>query len=102
MWRSSLAALAMALAAATVHADESTIQLAQAEGVERVQAACAICHSLDYIVMNSPFQDRAGWEKTVAKMVKVMGAPIVPEDAAAIVDYLDKHYGKPGATTAAR
>jgi len=102
MWRSSLAALAMSLAAATVGADESTIQLAQAEGVERVQAACAICHSLDYIVMNSPFQDRAGWEKTVTKMVKVMGAPIAPEDAAMIVDYLEKHYGKAAATAAAR
>jgi len=102
MWRSSLAALAMSLAAATVDADESTIHLAQAEGVERVQAACAICHSLDYIVMNSPFQDRAGWEKTVTKMVKVMGAPIAPEDAAVIVDYLEKHYGTAAATAAAR
>jgi hypothetical protein len=102
MWRSSLAALAMSLAAATVHADESSIQLAQAEGVERVQAACVICHSLDYIVMNSPFQDRAGWEKTVTKMVKVMGAPIAPEDAAVIVAYLEKHYGKAAATAAAR
>ena len=102
MWRSSLAALAMSLAAATVHADESSIQLAQAEGVERVQAACVICHSLDYIVMNSPFQDRAGWEKTVTKMVKVMGAPIAPEDAAVIVDYLEKHYGKAAATAVAR
>ena len=102
MWRSSLAALAMSLAAATVHADESSIRLAQAEGVERVQAACVSCHSLDYIVMNSPFQDRAGWEKTVTKMVKVMGAPIAPEDVAVIVDYLEKHYGKVAATAAAR
>ena len=94
MWRSSLAALAMTLAAATVHADESSIQLAQAEGVERVQAACAICHSLDYIVMNSPFQDRAGWEKTVTKMVKVMGAPMTADDVATVVAYLDTHYGK--------
>jgi hypothetical protein len=45
--------------------------------------------------MNSPFQDRGGWEKTVNKMVKVMGAPITPEDSAAIVDYLATHYGKP-------
>jgi hypothetical protein len=60
-----------------------------------VQAACAICHSLDYIEMNSPFQDRAGWDKTVTKMVKVMGAPIEPADSAAIVDYLAAHYGKP-------
>ena len=77
-----------------VLADESSVRLAQGEGVERVQAACAICHSLDYIVMNSPFQDRAAWEKTVTKMVKVMGAPITAEDTAAIVAYLDRHYGK--------
>jgi len=92
-------AVALLSLAAPVQADESSVQLAQGEGVERVQAYCAMCHSLDYIVMNSPFQDRAGWEKTVNKMVKVMGAPIAPEDAAAVVDYLERHYGKgaPGA-----
>jgi mono/diheme cytochrome c family protein len=75
--------------------DETSLKLVPGDGLERVQAACAICHSLDYIVMNSPFQDRAGWEKTVTKMVKVMGAPIAPEDAAAIVDYLATNYGGP-------
>jgi hypothetical protein len=54
-----------------------------------------MCHSLDYIVMNSPFQDRAGWDKTVNKMVKVMGAPLTPEDVTAIVDYLAVNYGRP-------
>ncbi len=103
MWRSGVAAVALVLAAMAARADESSIRLAQSEGVDRVQAACAICHSLDYIVMNSPFQDRVGWEKTVTKMVKVMGAPIEPADAAAIVDYLEKNYGKAAAaTTAAR
>ena len=67
--------LALLAAGPAVLADESSVRLAQGEGVEQVQAACAICHSLDYIVMNSPFQDRAAWEKTVTKMVKVMGAP---------------------------
>jgi len=81
--------------AAPVQADESSVQLAQGDGVQRVQASCAMCHSLDYIVMNSPFQDRAGWEKTVNKMVKVMGAPIAPDDATAIIDYLAANYGKP-------
>jgi len=92
----AVAALAFGAAA---QADESSVVLAQGEGVERVQASCAICHSLDYIVMNSPFQDRTGWEKTVTKMVKVMGAPLTPEDTVAIVDYLERHYGKgaPGA-----
>jgi cytochrome c5 len=96
--RAALAVAALTLGAAA-QADESSVALAQGEGVERVQAFCAICHSLDYIVMNSPFQDRTGWEKTVTKMVKVMGAPLTPEDTVAIVDYLDRHYGKgaPGA-----
>jgi mono/diheme cytochrome c family protein len=93
-WRAALAVVALAHAAAA-QADESSVQITQADGVERVQAYCAICHSLDYIVMNSPFQDRAGWDKTVTKMVKVMGAPLTPEDSAAIVDYLAANYGKP-------
>jgi len=75
-------------------ADESGIQLADGPGRERVQALCSACHSLDYIVMNSPFQDKAAWEKTVKKMVTVMGAPLAPEDVAAIVNYLDAQYGK--------
>lgn len=75
-------------------ADESGIQLADGPGRERVQAICSACHSLDYIVMNSPFQDRAAWEKTVKKMVNVMGAPLSPEDVAVIVTYLDAQYGK--------
>ena len=53
-----------------------------------------MCHSLDYIVMNSHFQDKAAWEKTVKKMVSVMGAPIAPDDVVLIVGYLDAHYGK--------
>lgn len=92
--QAALAVVALALGGAA-KADESSVQLTQADGVERVQAHCAICHSLDYIVMNSPFQDRAGWDKTVAKMVKVMGAPLAPEDVAAVVDYLAANYGKP-------
>jgi mono/diheme cytochrome c family protein len=95
MSRNWLAVLAVSALGSAAHADESSVQLTQSEGVERVQAYCAICHSLDYIVMNSPFQDRAGWDKTVTKMVKVMGAPLTPEDSAAIVDYLAAHYGKP-------
>ena len=40
-----------------------------------------MCHSLDYIPMNSVFLDRKGWEGSVNKMVKVMGAPISEQDA---------------------
>jgi hypothetical protein len=53
-----------------------------------------MCHSLDYIPMNSVFLDRKGWEASVTKMIKVMGAPIGSEDVPAIVEYLSRHYGK--------
>ena len=86
--------LALLAAGPAVLADESSVRLAQGEGVEQVQAACAICHSLDYILMNSPFQDKAAGEKTVNKMVKVMGAPMTADDVATVVAYLDIHYGK--------
>lgn len=81
-------------------ADETSIALIDAPGHARVEAACSMCHSLDYIVTNSPFLDRAGWERTVTKMVAVMGAPIADEDAAEITTYLERHYGR-DATAAA-
>jgi mono/diheme cytochrome c family protein len=82
------------LAAAPALADESQVKLKAGEGMQLVQANCVACHSLDYIPMNSPFLDRKGWEATVNKMVKVMGAPIPSEELPAIVDYLAKNYGK--------
>jgi len=91
-------AAALATAAIPAHAsDETEIVLAEDEGRMKTQAACSMCHSLDYIVMNSPFLDRAGWEKTVRKMVHVMGAPLTPQDEMTIVDYLARHYGPPPA-----
>ena len=74
-------------------ADETGIVLAEGEGRTHVQALCSMCHSLDYIVINSPFQDRTAWENTVTKMVNVMGAPLTDEDVAVIVNYLAAHYG---------
>ena len=44
--------------------------------------------------MNSPFLDRSGWDGSVTKMIKVFGAPIQPDDAKSIVDYLNANYGK--------
>lgn len=91
------ALFALLVVVAPAQADETSVVLAQQAGVEQVQAYCSMCHSLDYIVMNSPFQDRAGWDKTVTKMVKVMGAPLTPEDSAVVIDYLAANYGKPAA-----
>jgi mono/diheme cytochrome c family protein len=75
-------------------ADESRVALKDGQGKQLVEAHCVMCHSLDYIPMNSVFLDRKGWEASVNKMVKVMGAPISEQDAAAITDYLARNYGK--------
>lgn len=75
-------------------AGEDAIVLKEGPGRQAVETHCVMCHSLDYIPMNSPFLDRKGWEGSVNKMIRVMGAPIPPEDARVIVDYLGAHYGK--------
>ena len=76
------------------YADEGKVQLKDGPGKDKVAINCAVCHSVDYIQMNSPFLDRKGWEASVSKMIKVMGAPIKEEDVPEIVDYLAKYYGK--------
>ena len=76
-------------------ADESKVQLKDGAGKELITTYCAACHSLDYIQINAPFLDRKGWEATVNKMINVMGAPVKPEDAPLILDYLSQYYGKP-------
>jgi cytochrome c5 len=75
-------------------AGESDFHLKDAPGKSLVEANCSMCHSLDYIQMNSPILDRKGWEASVNKMVKVMGAPISEGDVQNIVDYLASQYGK--------
>ncbi|HLJ63618.1 MAG TPA: hypothetical protein VKT70_05900 [Stellaceae bacterium] len=76
-------------------ADEASIRLLDKPGHEQVEGACAVCHSLDYIPMNGGFLAPQAWEAEVNKMIKVFGAPIPPEDAKGIIDYLGKNYGVP-------
>jgi mono/diheme cytochrome c family protein len=83
----------IALIAVPAIADERPIELKKAPGVEKVEANCATCHSLDYIEMNSPFLGAAQWDAEVAKMIRAMGAPIEESDGKAIADYLKKNYG---------
>jgi sulfite dehydrogenase (cytochrome) subunit B len=74
-------------------ADEKPVVLKKAPGLDKVEANCAACHSLDYIQMNSPYPTAATWDAEVAKMIKAFGAPIDDADAKAIADYLKKNYG---------
>jgi mono/diheme cytochrome c family protein len=93
MMRIVTAALCLALTAIGAAADEKPIALKKAPGLDVVERNCAGCHSLDYIQMNSPFLNAAGWDAEVTKMIKVYGAPIDDADAKAIADYLKANYG---------
>lgn len=85
---------ALALTAGLVLAQERRIELKDGPGRAQLEANCASCHSVDYVLMNSPFLDRNGWDGEVNKMIKVFGAPIKADDAKAIVEYLSASYGK--------
>jgi len=79
--------------AASAHGGEAAVKLASGAQTALVQLRCSTCHSLDYIVMNSSFLARSGWEAEVRKMMKAYGAPVPEQDVAAIVDYLTLYYG---------
>ena len=85
---------ALAFVPASARADEPTVHLKQAPGVDVVEGHCGACHSLDNVPMNSPFLDAAHWDAEVAKMIKAFGAPISAEDAKTIGDYLKQNYGE--------
>jgi len=78
---------------AAVAADESRIVLKEAPDAALTLARCSVCHSVDYIQMDSPFLNKAGWTAEVNKMIKVMGAPITEDEASKIVAYLTHYYG---------
>jgi sulfite dehydrogenase (cytochrome) subunit B len=85
--------LTLCVAAATAFGAEQPVLLNNAPGREVVENNCVACHSLDYVRINSLFLERKGWQAEVDKMIKVFGAGISPEDAAAIVEYLARNYG---------
>lgn len=76
-------------------ADEAALTLKPGPGMETTAASCAACHSVDYIVMNSPFLSADGWKAEVAKMRGPFAAPIEQSVADEIVDYLSANYAAP-------
>lgn len=85
----------LVLLAVGTRADESQLVLIDAPGRDAVYANCRTCHSVDYVLLNAGIPDRAGWEGSINKMRKVMGAPISDADAAVILEYLAGNYGEP-------
>jgi cytochrome c5 len=86
---------ALSLGAVSATAEEQAVELKPGPGKEVVENACNACHSLDYIVINSPFLNEKQWEASVNKMIKTFGAPIDEAEAKQIVSYLAKTYGAP-------
>lgn len=86
-------ALLLMLLAGPALADESSLQLKDGPAAVKVGAYCATCHSVDYVLMNSGFLKKAGWDAEVKKMIQKFGAPVPDEDVPAIVDYLTHNYG---------
>ena len=80
----------MAISAA---AADKPVQLSQGPGLDKVEAHCGACHSLDHVLMDSPVLSAAGWDAEVAKMIDAFGAPIEPTETRIIVDCLVKNYG---------
>jgi len=56
--KSIVTAIALLAVAAPALAQEDKIKLKDGPGREAVEVNCSVCHSLDYIPMNSPFLDR--------------------------------------------
>jgi sulfite dehydrogenase (cytochrome) subunit B len=92
--RAIILVIAAAAVAFPATAQEKPVELKKAPGLDQVEGNCASCHSLDYIVMNSPYPSAALWEAEVTKMIKAYGAPIDPADAKIITEYLAKNYGR--------
>ena len=90
-----IAVMPIAVAATIVAAAEQRVELKAGTGRDKVEANCVACHSLDYVVANSPFMTRQVWDAEVTKMIKAFGAPVSDADAKAIVDYLTANYGAP-------
>ena len=91
---SVILAFAALCGAGGAFAQESKVVLKDGPGKDKAMQ-CGICHSLDYIPMNSRFLDKKGWTATVNKMRNILAAPILAEDVDTIADYLARNYGKP-------
>ena len=87
-----VAPLVLALGASPAAAQDEHVALKDGAGKEAVERNCSVCHSLDYIPMNSKFLDRAKWDATIKKMSGPYGAGIDAEDAQEILNYLDANY----------
>jgi sulfite dehydrogenase (cytochrome) subunit B len=89
MFRFLLVALLLCATAALAQED---VTLKPGPGLDTVTTSCAICHTLNYIRMNSVFLTPDAWKAEVTKMRDGYGAPIDDDTATTIVKYLSATY----------
>jgi len=80
---------------ATAMAQQAPSWMKPGAGQEATAISCAVCHTLDYVRMNSPFLSPDGWKAEVTKMRQAFGAPIDDDTAAQILQYLDANFAAP-------
>jgi hypothetical protein len=71
---------------------QEQVTLNPGPGLDAVTTSCSVCHTLNYIRMNSAFLTPDGWKAEVAKMRDALGAPIDDDTANTIVKYLSATY----------
>ncbi len=68
-------------------------------GSDAINNNCLACRSADH-VLNQPSLSREAWQEVVNKMITAYKAPVSPDDAKAIVDYLARTKGPDKASNA--
>jgi cytochrome c5 len=84
---SGQAATITALKSPKVDVPASDAMFPAGPGSEAINNNCLACHSADH-VLNQPSLSREAWQEVVNKMITAYKAPVSPDDAKAIVDYL--------------
>jgi mono/diheme cytochrome c family protein len=77
---------------AAAHAADPPVPLKPGPGSEITATACNVCHTSNYIIMNSTFMPPTGWKAEVAKMRSAFGARLDDDTQAAITAYLSANY----------
>ena len=71
---------------------QEDVTLKPGAGQDEATISCAVCHTLNYIRMNSVFLTPDAWKEEVTKMREAFGAPIDDDTANTIVKYLSATY----------
>jgi hypothetical protein len=81
------AATPFELKAVKIDLPDSDRMFPDGPGADAINNNCLACHSAD-MVLNQPALSKQAWAAEVNKMISAYKAPVAPEDAATIVDYL--------------